>query len=246
MNSQVNSISRRQFSTGLVGLLLPGFATCATGQESAARDFTLRLVHEFKNAVLLAVSSDGARICLHFFKSPIDSYRFEMGSWFHVGPNRSSDFLQVLDVGDWTPVYSGQFSSQVTAASFFSDGKRIYVETQPVMQDRHLARQQAIVNLSDGRRVAHVQPVGAGEVLESYAIGSSRVLLKEYGRPVKNRAGDLVILELPDYREVQRASFATRERERFGPTIGGRGIESLLFFSSDRSRIDLARAKRIP
>src|SRR6185312_4787949 len=158
----------------------------------------------------------------------------------HFDPRHKDDFLQVLNVGDWKPVYSGRFPSMVTQASFFADSEGLYAETQAVMEDHRLQSERSVVDLRNGQRSDRITADDVYITLKYFAIATGRLLLLERGKPIRGRAGDLVILSLPDYSEVMRAPFATRERESSGPTVDGLGIESFLFFSADRETLAYA------
>src|SRR5579863_3483505 len=72
------AVSRRQFLSGCA-VMASLHVTRAFGQDGREAAPELKLVHDFKNAMLHAVSPDGKRLCLYFSRNPHDTFNWSRG-----------------------------------------------------------------------------------------------------------------------------------------------------------------------
>jgi hypothetical protein len=172
-----------------------------------------KLVWEFRNAYLMAVSPDGTKVCLYFTKHPQMIFAFPRGGRAtYDGGALQDETLRVIEAGSWRVLYSSQLRAKPMSASFFGGGEALYAETLVISDSAFHDRQRVVIDLL-ARKLA--------EVVSPYRVHESSVHLLALSQPVllgveyiREMGPNAVILAaLPEYREIARAPFAvTPER----------------------------------
>ena len=217
-------MTRRHFARGVVSLATSPLGTYCQGLPATA--FELKLQREFKNAILLASAPDGKSICLYFAESRSEAFVLSTGRWLHKDARRSRDSLQVVALDTGNPVFSGLFRESVYPASFFADGKRLFVETSSFMNEGKLLHQQAIVDLRSGKIAERIVEPDPSTAFGFHAIRDEVLLVQEYDRKSK-RSIALREVRWPECVAVVSSPYASREREEEGGDFEK-------FFSADR------------
>ncbi|HEX4808651.1 MAG TPA: hypothetical protein VH325_06970 [Bryobacteraceae bacterium] len=198
----------------------------AKTESSSSSGVQVKLVHEFPNAYLLALSPDSKCVCLYFTKHQRDTFTFRGGRWKHDNAKDDTDeVLRVLEIGTWKAIDSVRLRYQTVNTSFFADGKALYAETAAIPDDRYHTSQRVIINLQDGGREEVIQP----EPSAHCSALRERTLLGVVGNAVITDA--LILTTFPAFKEISRAPFAvTGDRAAFPSS-------SNLSFSADRKMI---------
>jgi hypothetical protein len=174
----------------------------AKSESSLSSGIQVKLVHEFRNAYLLAVSPDGKRVCMYFTKHPRDTFTFRGGRWKHDNsPDNPDEILRVLEIGTWKAIDSVRLRYKTVSASFFAGSEALYAETMAIPDDRYRTSQRIIINLHDGsmKEVMRPEPSAHCSAL------SDRTLLGVVGT---GETEALILTTFPDFREVTRAPCA--------------------------------------
>jgi hypothetical protein len=193
---------------------MPDFLCRTYGQEAlnakgegSATALQVNLVHEFRNASLLAVSPDGKLACLYFTKHPQDSFTWRGGLWKHENDGNSNEMLRVTELSSWKSVRSEQLRQKVFLASFFAGGQQLYVETQAFRNGAALDSQQLVIDLRNGKTQEHVRLEHPDESFTYYYALQDRVLLASKADGKSRRTEELILAKLPDYTEIAHTPF---------------------------------------
>lgn len=157
--------------------------------------------------------------------------------------------MRVLDVGDWSTLYSGRFPSRTLGIGFFGDSETLLVLAQVSSPFRtcgvgkgNCAHDFVILDLRTGQRTERVVPFGdvaaVGE--RYYPVGDGTVLKAHYeGRPTQTET--LALVHLADDREIVKVPYATRPRKP-RPVVSGIALSTEYGFSISDDRKILAYA----
>jgi len=201
--------SRRQFLLQAAGLVIP--------TVSGVR---LKLVQEFANALLLAVSPDGKRVCLYFDKHPQETFNWRGGFWKHDNTN-AGIVLRVTELSSGKTVHSAKPRQKTWRASFFRDGERLYAETLAFRNGAAFVSQQLVIDLQDGTTQEHLRPEHPEQASVYCVALQDRIVLATEADGKTRRVETLIRMQLPEYTTLTRAPFPVRsEREQFGWETG--------------------------
>ena len=157
--------------------------------------------------------------------------------------------LRVVELQTGNTIYATQLRSMVVSASFFADGRRLYVETFPLTEaegGRATVFQQAVIDLETRRLDQQLRALGTGYI----ALNGPSLLGHEFSLQT-SQTTSLVLAALPDYKEIARVPFAVgQEPERYGrPAVTGRGMiyghDTVPVISADRNAVVYATGHSI-
>src|SRR5665213_1557900 len=133
-------------------------------REPAVKSLQPKLVKEFKNAYLVAVSPDGGKMCLYFTKHPQLTFTFRGDQRTVDGGALKDEALGVIEMGSWDGIYSAQLRAKPISVSFFAGSEALYAETLPTSDSGFRYWQQVVIDLSARKLAERVSP---GRVHES-------------------------------------------------------------------------------
>jgi hypothetical protein len=221
-------LSRRELVRLCGPLLMSPPIGCLARENSDSPGTPLILSKEFARASMVALSPDGRELCLE--------------DWGERGYP-----LRVLDVDTGRSIYSGHFQSRTLGASFFGDGKKLFVQSFASTSNGrcgsgvgHCRDAQTVVDIWNGERVEKDIPLYTYRGERCYALRNGVLLDAHYdyaGKP--HRTETLALVDLPDYRERTKVPYATQPP---GPLSSGvvLGTEYGFAISDDRETLAYA------
>jgi WD40 repeat protein len=229
MRTNTGSLSRRLFLSECAGAMLGSAAMAqVAGQEGLHR---VQPAAEFNNAVLLAVSPTGDRICLYFTQDPLLTMAWPMRSARRNADN--ADELRVIETGSWKTVLSIQLRQKAYRGSFFCEGQQLYLETLAFPEGDGLVSQRSVIDLRTGKALDYLRPEHPEESSIFYSALCDGSLLGAEVDGNTRRTEALIRATLPDFQEVARAPVGIRPRDP-------KGNSTDLCFSSDRQTLAYA------
>jgi hypothetical protein len=183
-----------------------------------------KLLREFRNAYLVAVSPDSSKMCLYLTKHPQMIFTIRGSERSYDGGSLRDEALGVIAMGSWAPLYSMQLRDKPQAVSFFARSDILYAQTLPFANGLgNSDEQQLLISVPSGGVEERVAPYNG--VLYR-ALSDRKLLGNQYDQ--KSRNSQLILATAPDFKEFSRISFAvTQEREP-------RNRDSGVFVSDDR------------
>src|SRR5271157_988975 len=135
---------------------------------TASGDLPVHLIKEMEHASLVDVSADSESLCLYFSRHPARSFTWN-GSWKENRPlGKDEDALRVVGRGSGVSRYETRLPSAPNAGSFFADGERLYVETQPVLGSSTATTECILIDLRTGKQQERAEPLGTDAIHFSY------------------------------------------------------------------------------
>jgi hypothetical protein len=141
--------------------------------------------------------------------------------------------MQVVEMNSWMITYSGRLRDRVDSASFFEDSERLYAETTSFWNRGQLTTLQVVIDLRD-RQLTERLRLEHPDVGSTFytALGDGFLLAEELAAKPRIHTA-LTRVRLPEYTEIVRVPFATRDREQVSR-------ETDVFISADRGTIAYA------
>jgi hypothetical protein len=204
-------ISRRHFLERSAALATFLARERANGQNSASprpgskTELSTRVIREFPNSSVRALSPDGKKLCMFYSKHPTRSFR-EQGSWSETTPELhvGDDALKILEFGSWNEIYSWGPREKIGSASFFSDSEALYAETEPILGRGQVSVQRLLISLRTGRKEEGITPFGSAGFFFTYSAIDQRILLGTGVDEKTSKIESLVRVDTPSYEELQR------------------------------------------
>ena len=203
------------------------------GRASQSRE--LKLIKEFKDAYLVAVSPDGGKMCLYFTKRPQTILTVGPGQIKYAGGAPKDEALAVIEVDSWRTLYAAQLRGKPARASFFAGGEVLYAETDNIFAENFQKYQQVVIDLAASKLEERVSPWRS----VVYSALSESLLL---GRDSNRKGGsgaELTLATLPDYTVTRRVPFAVTDEREPGSHDGD------VFVSADRNTFACAAGHTI-
>lgn len=169
---------------------------------------------------MVDVSADSERICLYYTRHPSRSFTWN-GAWKENQPvSKDENALRVVERGSWASTYATELPIRPLVGSFFADGERMYIETQPSIEPGGAVMERLLVDLKTRQVQGLTEHTRSGRVHFSYRALTDQWLLGFGNVPDSGKTGVIVKAEAPDYREVQRVPFAETRSAALGKTEG--------------------------
>jgi len=228
--------SRRDFIRNCAGLAL---ATIFPATPVLAKT-SLRVIKQLDYAYLLDVSPDSHKLCVYSTKNPYDLFRSADGRLSQLGRSGAdkADALKVIELGSWKELISASLIQRAAYASFFGDSGAIYIQSGAPSR----VTQRLFVDLRNGEKLEQVVPWSLHLNTSHFAL-MDRKLLGTVNNAELGQTDTLVIVALPDYKEIQRVPFAQLHSEILKRT-GGMS-ESDIVLSDDRKAFAYAVEDRL-
>lgn len=216
----IRHTSRREFirRLALIGAsgLLPGSpAQCQRTRVAPSYEtFTAKLVKEFKDAYLLAVSPDNRKICLYFTKNPIDKFTGNGGEWtYEGGPSKGGrSAIEVIEMGSWRSRCSVRLRHAASMASFFVESNLLYASGD-VIPGTNGSVQHILIDLDTQAVTEHLETwTLQGPSRLYYALYDGVLLGTESVFDVFAHQESIIRATLPDYRETARAPYSVAQK----------------------------------
>jgi len=164
-----------------------------------------KLIKEFRNAYLMAVSPDGAKVCLYFTNHPQMTFNIRGNQRTVDEGNPKDEALRVIEMGSWKDIYSTRLRAKPTSVSFFARSDAIYAETLVISDSQD--RQRVVIDLPARNFAELVVPYRAQESSKHYCALSGPLLVgMESVREIGPRG--IILATLPGYKEIARVPFA--------------------------------------
>jgi hypothetical protein len=191
----MSRLSRKEFlrfaAASIVGNRIAG-----AGSDDQPRE----LVREFKDALLLALSPDGRKMCLHFTKNSTESFRLESGRWKRLPWNKSGEGLKVIELDTWKELFSVNPPGGPLPVTFFRDSERLITNTL-LLEEKPVQQQYLLIDLNSGRVVERREGIET-PFRQFYAYDGDLVIGTENGKTRKLEWYTHV--SLPEWNTVKR------------------------------------------
>jgi WD40 repeat protein len=220
------TFSRRDVVRWFGSVLTPLCVRGLSGSPAAPSSVKLSLAREFPKSSMRAVSPNGTNLCVE--------------DW-----NERGYPLRVLEIGDWTAIYTGRFDSRALAVSFFSDGKTLLVQAMASVAGKtcgvgkgNCAHDDIILDLRSGERTERVTPFGDLSTGDHYYPLADKILLVARFEAKPYQTQTLALTELPSRREIAKVPYATGPRKP-RPIVSGIALSTEYGFaiSDDRKTL---------
>ena len=222
--------SRRQFLRQCAGMVISSAACKLAAQQKPKIRFSL--AREFRNAYLLATSPSGNRFCLGFTDQPETTFRLSgMSNKPQMPSGATGQKVSIMETASGKPSATCYFRQRPYRGSFFSDDRRLYVQTLAFDATGHTVSQHALVNAATGAVDQQLRAEHPELATAFFSALSGRTLLGTEVDGTTRRTSSLVRVALPDYAELQRSAFAPGPNDRFSTELA---------FSADRTTVAYA------
>jgi hypothetical protein len=216
----MSRLSRKEFLRFAAASIV-GNRVAGAGSDDQPRE----LVREFRDALLLALSPDGRKMCLHFTENSTESFRLESGRWKRLTKNRSGEGLKVIELDTWKELFSVNPEGGPLPVTFFRDSERLITNTL-LLQEKPVQEQYLLIDLKSGRVVERREGIEA-IFRRFYAFDGSIMIGSENDKTRKLKWYTHV--SLPEWNTVKRVPQVPDDLPQ--PTQSARGG---LTFSLDR------------